>query len=48
VGFEVRVEAVTGGDELWIQLTRGQAEALDLDVDQTLWLRATSDASAVG
>jgi hypothetical protein len=55
VGFEVRVEARTGpptdldgdADEVSIQLTRGQADRLDLAVGQQLWLRASHDASAL-
>jgi sulfate transport system ATP-binding protein len=57
VGFEVRVEARTGAptdvvgdgdaDEVSIQLTRGQADRLDLAVGQKLWLRASHDASAL-
>ena len=57
VGFEVRVEARAGAptdadgdadaDEVSIQLTRGQADRLDLAVGQQLWLRASHDASAL-
>ena len=50
VGFEVRVEASpadAAADEVSIQLTRGQADRLDLAVGQALWLRASHDASAL-
>jgi len=48
VGFEVRVVAVTERDEdVAIQLTRGQADRLDLAVGRQLWLRASNDASVL-
>jgi sulfate transport system ATP-binding protein len=39
VGFEVRAELRAGDSTPWVQLTRGQAEALDLREDRTVWLR---------
>ena len=39
VGFEVRAELRAGDTTPWVQLTRGQAEALDLREDRTVWLR---------
>jgi sulfate transport system ATP-binding protein len=39
VGFEVRAELRAGDSTPWVQLTRGQAEALDLREDSTVWLR---------
>jgi sulfate/thiosulfate transport system ATP-binding protein len=39
VGFEVRVELSTGTSEPWVQLTRAQAEHLDLGSDSQVWLR---------
>jgi sulfate/thiosulfate transport system ATP-binding protein len=39
VGFEVRVELRAGDSAPWVQLTRGQAEALNLRDGSTVWLR---------
>jgi sulfate transport system ATP-binding protein len=39
VGFEVRAELRTDTSEPWVQLTRGQAEELELAADGTVWLR---------
>jgi sulfate transport system ATP-binding protein len=43
VGFEVRAELQTDSSEPWVQLTRGQAEELELTTGGTVWLR-TKDA----
>jgi sulfate transport system ATP-binding protein len=47
IGFEVRVELTAGGSDSWVQLTRGQAEALELRVGGLVWLRAARDASSL-
>jgi sulfate transport system ATP-binding protein len=39
VGFEVRAELRAGDSTPWVQLTRGQAEALDLRDGSIVWLR---------
>jgi sulfate/thiosulfate transport system ATP-binding protein len=40
LGFEVRVELVLGdGDGLWAQITQAEAEALELDKGQIVWVR---------
>jgi sulfate transport system ATP-binding protein len=39
VGFEVRVELRAGESTPWVQLTRGQADALNLSDGSTVWLR---------
>jgi sulfate transport system ATP-binding protein len=39
VGFEVRVELEAGESTPWVQLTRGQADALNLQKGSTVWLR---------
>ncbi|MCW2497450.1 TOBE-like domain-containing protein [Jatrophihabitans sp.] len=39
IGFEVRVELRAGADEPWAQLTRGQAEALELAAGSRVWVR---------
>ncbi|GAA3631633.1 TOBE-like domain-containing protein [Kineosporia mesophila] len=43
VGFEVRAELRTskGGSEPWVQLTRIQAQELDLEPGRSVWLRTT-------
>ncbi len=40
VGFEVRAELRTDNSEPWVQLTRGQAEELELATDGAVWLRS--------
>jgi sulfate/thiosulfate transport system ATP-binding protein len=47
IGFEVRAELDAGANQPWVQLTRGQAEALDLGVGDTVWLRTARDASTL-
>jgi sulfate transport system ATP-binding protein len=54
IGFEVRAElevAVSGADltpaQPWVQLTRGQADALDLGEGSQVWLRAARHASTL-
>jgi len=48
VGFEVRAEARTGdGAESLAQLTRGQAEALQLSTGDTVWLRAAPNRTTL-
>jgi sulfate/thiosulfate transport system ATP-binding protein len=48
IGFETRAEVrAAGGEELWVQLTRGQADALDLDTDTSVWLRPAPHASMI-
>jgi sulfate transport system ATP-binding protein len=47
IGFEVRAELKAGDSEPWVQLTRGQADALDLGTDSVVWLRPAHDASTL-
>jgi sulfate transport system ATP-binding protein len=47
VGFEVRAELRTDTSEPWVQLTRGQAEQLELATDGTVWLRTKHKASTL-
>jgi len=47
IGFEVRAELKAGESEPWVQLTRGQADALDLGTDSVVWLRPAHDASTL-
>jgi sulfate transport system ATP-binding protein len=39
IGFEVRAELRAEGEEPWAQLTRGQAEALELAAGSRVWVR---------
>ena len=40
LGFEVRVElALTGGGTVWAQVTRSEAEQLELQQGQIVWAR---------
>jgi sulfate transport system ATP-binding protein len=54
LGFEVRVELVLGdGDGLWAQITQAEAEALELDKGQIVWVRPSrarvfDDADGLG
>lgn len=48
IGFEVRTDVRTDdGGEAWVQLTRGQADALEIDSGSRVWLRPAVHASAV-
>jgi sulfate transport system ATP-binding protein len=47
IGFEVRAELSTGDSEPWVQLTRGQADALQLAPGSVVWLRPVRDASTL-
>jgi sulfate transport system ATP-binding protein len=42
IGFEVRAELLAGDERPWAQLTRGQAESLELRPGSTVWLRPPS------
>jgi sulfate transport system ATP-binding protein len=44
LGFEVRVEMTSGGEGIWAQVTRGEAEALALAVGDTVIIRPRPDA----
>jgi sulfate transport system ATP-binding protein len=45
IGFEVRAELQTADSQPWVQLTRGQADALDLVEGSVVWLRPAREAS---
>jgi len=47
VGFEVRAEHGTADGDTWVQLTRGQADALELAEDRQVWLRPVQQAARV-
>ena len=47
IGFEVRAELRAGDSTPWVQLTRGQADALDLQPGRSVWLRPARDASTL-
>jgi sulfate/thiosulfate transport system ATP-binding protein len=40
IGFEVRAELDTGAEQPWAQLTRGQAELLELAPGSRVWVRS--------
>jgi sulfate/thiosulfate transport system ATP-binding protein len=42
IGFEVRAELTAGDDTPWAQLTRGQAEQLELAQGSRVWVRAVT------
>jgi sulfate transport system ATP-binding protein len=48
LGFEVRVDALAGNQEVWVQLTRAQAEHLRLTAGDDVWLRPAREAAAAG
>ena len=39
LGFEVRVDAVAGGEDVWVQISRGEADRLDLASGSEVFLR---------
>ncbi|MDQ1466409.1 MAG: sulfate/thiosulfate transport system ATP-binding protein, partial [Actinomycetota bacterium] len=45
LGFEVRVELVADGTDVWVQVTRDTAEQLGLEAGQTIYIRPTVGAS---
>ncbi|MCW2491000.1 MAG: sulfate transporter, ATPase subunit, partial [Frankiales bacterium] len=47
IGFEVRAELDAGDSQPWVQLTRGQADALELQAGSVVWLRPSRDASTL-
>jgi sulfate transport system ATP-binding protein len=47
IGFEVRAEFDAGPSQPWVQLTRGQAESMELAVGSKAWLRPSRDASTL-
>jgi sulfate/thiosulfate transport system ATP-binding protein len=45
LGFEVRVELTLGdGEQTWVQVTKGQAQELELTDGEIVWLRPNSPA----
>jgi sulfate transport system ATP-binding protein len=48
LGFEVRVDAVADGEELWVQLTRGEADRLGLAAGTEVHLRAMETPATQG
>jgi sulfate/thiosulfate transport system ATP-binding protein len=44
LGFEVRLEMTTCGGEIWAQLTRSEADALGVEVGDTVTVRPRADA----
>ena len=47
LGFEVRVEARIGDEEVWAQLTRGNADALHLEPGATVYLKPVPHARSL-
>ncbi len=43
LGFEVRVDAIADGCDVWIQITRGEADRLDLAPGSEVYLRPVDD-----
>ena len=52
LGFEVRVDAIANGQEVWVQVSRGEADRLDLEPGSEVFLRPAAAraelAAAVG
>lgn len=46
LGFEVRVDAVADGRDVWVQITRGEADRLDLSPGSEVFLRPVADRAA--
>ncbi len=47
LGFEVRVDANAAGQEVWVQITRGEADRLDLAPGSEIYLRPVADRAAI-
>jgi sulfate/thiosulfate transport system ATP-binding protein len=47
LGFEVRVEAVSAGDEVWAQVSRATADALNLVAGDTVYFTPVPQASTL-
>ena len=47
LGFEVRVDAIAGGHDVWVQITRGEADRLDLMPGSEVYLRPVVDRAAI-
>ena len=45
LGFEVRVDLLTEQGELWVQMTRGETDRLELAVDRRVWVRPVVGAA---
>ncbi|HVE19736.1 MAG TPA: TOBE-like domain-containing protein, partial [Ilumatobacteraceae bacterium] len=52
LGFEVRVDAIANGQDVWVQVSRGEADRLDLEPGSEVFLRPVAAraelAAAVG
>ena len=46
LGFEVRVDAIADGRDVWVQITRGEADRLDLAPGSEVFLRPVADRAA--
>ena len=44
IGYEVRAEVSTADGDSWVQLTRGESDALELTADRQVWLRAVGQS----
>ncbi|MDQ2836546.1 MAG: sulfate ABC transporter ATP-binding protein [Actinomycetota bacterium] len=47
LGFEVRAELTTGSGPTWVQLTRGQADTLRLELGSAVWLRPSEQVATL-
>ncbi len=47
LGFEVRVDAMANGQEVWVQITRGEADRLDLAPGDEVFLRPVADRAEI-
>jgi sulfate transport system ATP-binding protein len=48
LGFEVRVELTLGdGEKTWVQITKGQAQELELTDGEIVWLRPNAPADTI-
>jgi sulfate transport system ATP-binding protein len=45
LGFEVRVELLVDGQDVWAQITRGDADRLDLQPGQTVYVQPSQRAA---
>ncbi len=48
LGFEVRVDAIANGQDVWVQISRGEADRLDLSPGSEVFLRTVGARAEVG
>ena len=47
LGFEVRVDAIANGQDVWVQISRGEADRLDLEPGSEVFLRPATTRARI-